>query len=293
MRCKNAIIIPVHNRKKFTLSCLDYLHQGKLDATIFLVDDGSSDGTADSVTERYPDVEIVHGDGDLYWTGGMSLGMKNAYEMGAEVFVWLNDDTLIDPIGIRSLTEKVEQEPKRIIAPLLIRSHEGSEEVTCSGCVDSKRIRLKPVKGSLGKDVDVEMLSGYCVAFSRYVIERIGFPDAEKFPHYYGDNSYTLMAHQEGFRLTVCGDVTLMLTDFHSSSFAKFILIRRNTKKFHTVFRAKKSPYLLKAMKNFMKLRYGPLMGGVTYFVKASKLILTFYLVRFAFFIKRCFGMCA
>ncbi|MFP3345185.1 glycosyltransferase, partial [Halomonas sp. SIMBA_159] len=85
-------IIPVHNRKNITLKCLETLKQcGDLDRYYtIVVDDGSTDGTSEAITNLYPEVTILTGDGNLWWTGAIRKGMEYAYERGAEYFIWLN-----------------------------------------------------------------------------------------------------------------------------------------------------------------------------------------------------------
>jgi GT2 family glycosyltransferase len=38
---------------------------------VIVVDDGSSDRTAEEVAENYPKVTILKGDGNLWWTGAI------------------------------------------------------------------------------------------------------------------------------------------------------------------------------------------------------------------------------
>jgi len=38
---------------------------------VIIVDDGSSDRTAEEVAENYPEVTILEGDGNLWWTGAI------------------------------------------------------------------------------------------------------------------------------------------------------------------------------------------------------------------------------
>ena len=93
------IIIPVHNRKALTLACLENLkiNSNLQKYQVIVVDDGSSDLTSEEVVANYPEVIILKGDGNLWWTGAMALGMTYAYEKGADYFIWLNDDSLPAP----------------------------------------------------------------------------------------------------------------------------------------------------------------------------------------------------
>ena len=77
-----AILITSHNRKKITLKCLGNLLTAKnintFDFDVFLFDDGSTDGTSEAIKDQYPKVNIVNGNGDLYWNQGMRLAWKTA-----------------------------------------------------------------------------------------------------------------------------------------------------------------------------------------------------------------------
>ena len=104
-----AVLIASYNRKAKTLACLDALfRQADLDQcelSVFLVDDGSTDGTAEAVCQDYPQVRLLCGDGSLYWGGSMRLAFETALQ-AAESFTyyfWLNDDTFLRPDALKRL----------------------------------------------------------------------------------------------------------------------------------------------------------------------------------------------
>jgi len=86
-----------HNRRDKSLACLASLF--KCDAVpdtaleVFLVDDGSIDGTSSTVSMHYPEVHLIAGDGNLYWNGGMRMAFAAAMAKGFDFYLWLNDDT--------------------------------------------------------------------------------------------------------------------------------------------------------------------------------------------------------
>ena len=108
------IIIPVHNRKEITLKCLDILQKnGDLDIYyVIVVDDGSTDGTSEAIQSLYPNITILVGDGNLWWTGAIKKGMEYAYDKGAEYFIWLNDDCLVAKESINNLIVFCKQDLK-------------------------------------------------------------------------------------------------------------------------------------------------------------------------------------
>ena len=80
-----AILVTCYNRRDKTIQCLKNLFSQagiKEDFTIevFLVDDGSSDGTSEAVNMQFPQVHIIPGNGSLYWNRGMHLAWQKAKE---------------------------------------------------------------------------------------------------------------------------------------------------------------------------------------------------------------------
>jgi len=203
---RTCIVIPVHDRKRLTLQCLDCLRWCADDSTwkIILVDDGSTDGTGEAVATLHPHVEIVKGDGKRFWTGAMQLGMARALEMGATEIVWLNDDTFPDEASLRRTEDLVRRNPTWMIASTALL--EGTPQASCS----LHRRGVIPERGAL---LDADVLAGYQVAFSADVVRKIGLPDARRWPHYGGDSSFTRTAHNVGFQLKVDGDSFIVLNE--------------------------------------------------------------------------------
>ena len=76
-----AVLMACHNRVVTTLCCLERLFNNNLaDIDVWLVDDGSSDGTETRVRERFPSVNVIKGTGNLYWARGMRLAWEKAIE---------------------------------------------------------------------------------------------------------------------------------------------------------------------------------------------------------------------
>ncbi|MBN4078728.1 glycosyltransferase family 2 protein, partial [Gammaproteobacteria bacterium AH-315-C21] len=93
---KAAILLTCFNRKEKTLACLKSIHeQSKVDGLtikIFLVDDGSTDGTSSAVKNDYPEVNVLQGSGDLYWNGGMNFAWETTIKEFFDFYIWMNDD---------------------------------------------------------------------------------------------------------------------------------------------------------------------------------------------------------
>ena len=100
-------ILASHNRRALTERCLEsYFAQttpSDWSLSAVVADDASVDGTAAALTERFPDVRILAGDGSLYWAGGMALAERGAMERPFDLLVWLNDDVTLDADALTRL----------------------------------------------------------------------------------------------------------------------------------------------------------------------------------------------
>lgn len=200
------VLIPVHNRKDITLDGLENLKQTQdwEGLNILVVDDGSTDGTYEAVSEQYPGVEILRGDGSLWWGGAMEWGMKHAMEEGANVLVWLNDDVHPEPGSVAKLAKKADELGDTVLGSVVYPEPEpelGYNYTTRWG-TGLFSLRSMPYEGD--KEIQYcELVSGKMVAIPRKVVEEIGYPNVERFHHHNSDLEYTYRATEHGFDVGV------------------------------------------------------------------------------------------
>lgn len=198
------ILIPVHNRRDTTLRGLKQIYQ---DPTVqqwpglhvVVIDDGSTDGTAKAIQQTFPMVEILSGDGSLWWTGAMRQGMEYAVQQGCDAVIWLNDDCPPTTGSLAAMHQTSQQQGNAIIgaACYIAETH------TLKPTGAKGRVRIAAYPGDL---LPVDEMSGHCVYIPRVVMDTIGFPNICRFPHYHGDSSYSLRATRSGFRAYLLGD---------------------------------------------------------------------------------------
>lgn len=109
-----SIMMACFNRKQKTLECLRRLelltHESEYAVEVWLLDDGSTDGTADAVKHAYPAVKVIAHAGGLYWNRAMHMLFSQVKAAGRTAYyVWLNDDTMLHESALRRLLSVAEQ----------------------------------------------------------------------------------------------------------------------------------------------------------------------------------------
>jgi GT2 family glycosyltransferase len=266
------IIIPVHNRRVLTLACLENLKtNGDLQKyQVIIVDDDSSDRTPEEVKSTYPEVTVLNGDGNLWWTGAIAKGMQYAATHQAEFVIWLNDDCILEPNTLTTLVEFLHSHPQTIAGAVCYSLDTQTLEET--GAQGRQRVTAKP-----GEVVPVNEMSGYCVGIPIKVIKAIGVPNQSRFPHYYGDCTYILKANRFGFPVYLLGNVRVS----HQASKATIQDAVHKLKADHSiiqifkaVFLSKKSPYFLRSQFFYSIEKYGLIQGFAIFSIKFNGWIL-------------------
>ena len=261
-----AIIIPVHNRRDTTLACLRHLlATGDLGrCSVIVVDDGSNDGTSEVVSAEFPQVEILRGDGQLWWTGAIALGMQRASAAGADAICWLNDDCLPAAGTLDALFAEATVAPGQLVAPACYNAD--TDVAVPNAFVGRNRVPATPAKKE-----KADGLSGFCVALPRAVWTQIGLPDPVRFPHYFGDNAYTMGAARAGFPVVLLGAARADLTAYHPPPTLRAMGERARgwREQWMRVFISPKSPYRLRTLLAFQRLKYGWVLGTAIALVRS------------------------
>jgi GT2 family glycosyltransferase len=265
------ILIPAHNRREFTVGCLERLRaNGDLaDCSVIVVDDGSTDGTGEAIARAFPDVVVVPGDGSLFWTRAMRLAMREAEARGAGPLFWLNDDCHPQPGALRNLREFLEKNPDALVGPRCVDKATGRAVPT--GFTGRRTFSPAP-----GEELSVQGLSGFCVGLGANASRRLGPPDAENFPHYYGDTAYTIRASRAGTRVVLLGAAAVDLVDHRDGPAQLRERVRTNeslAKNWRRIFWGTNSPYRLRTLFAFQRLKYGAAAGTALAAARAASWI--------------------
>lgn len=177
---KIAVLMTCHNRKETTLSCLrGLMPQLGAEDRVFLVDDGSTDGTGEEVKRMFEcsnvlNGRVIKGNGNLFWAKGMRLAWETAVKEGDwDAYLWLNDDTQLEVSAIARL-----------------RKVGGEGNVAVGGLIDSSGAKVY----GLCED---GIFSGNVVFVPRRVYEEVGMI-CGCYHHAWADVDYALHCKQAG-----------------------------------------------------------------------------------------------
>jgi GT2 family glycosyltransferase len=200
------IIIPVRNRKIFTRECLLSLkNQTMKSFRIIVIDDGSTDGTGEMIKMEFPEVILLKGDGNLWWTKATNLGVKYALEKGADYILTLNDDTVAAEDYIEKMIYWAEIK-KNVLLGSFAFDFDTKKPVYGGEIINWKRAKSDFLLDSLKPDefsglYKVSLYPGRGLLIPAKVFSDIGLYDEKNFPHYYADIDFALRASSKGFEI--------------------------------------------------------------------------------------------
>lgn len=200
------VVIPVHNRWHYTEACLAALRRQTFGAfRTVVVDDGSTDGTADHLAHAFPEVTVLRGSGNLYWTAAVNLGIAHALAQGAGQVLTLNNDTLPPPDFLAQMHGQSLGHPDALLGPLELDADTGGVRYAGER-INWLKANAEPINdtsspGQRGGLHSVDWLPGRGLLIPAGVFAKIGLFDARTFPHYFADLDFTRTARRHGFPL--------------------------------------------------------------------------------------------
>lgn len=171
-----------------------------------VVDDASTDGTADAVREAFPKATVIAGDGHLFWARGMHVGLALALQRSASHVLWLNDDVRLHVNALGQLLSELEALTHRLgRSPILVGAMaDANGKLSYGGDVAAgrwRRFRYTRVGGS-DEALRCDAMNGNCVLMEMDVARAVGNIDP-LFEHAMGDTDYALRAGAAGIPVYV------------------------------------------------------------------------------------------
>lgn len=123
-RC--TIIVLNYNGKHLLPACLDSLTRQTyphLDITV--VDNASTDGSAELVSEKYPSVRFLALDKNYGFSGANNFALRDALNRHADYLMLLNNDTFAAPDMVAEMIAVMQRDPKiAVVCPKIYFAHQ-------------------------------------------------------------------------------------------------------------------------------------------------------------------------
>ena len=199
---KISVVIPNWNGKHWLKTCLDSLSAQRFtDFRTYVVDNGSTDGSAAFIRENYPEVILIENAENLGFAGGMNRGFSEAR---GELLIALNNDVETDPLWLETIAEVMDANPQAGSGASQLMDFEARDVVDSLG--DGYfpfGLSFKAWSGSTYpvQGLPVREIQSPCAAASVYrreMLDRIGLFD-EDFFAYMEDIDLGLRAQSAGY----------------------------------------------------------------------------------------------
>ena len=215
---KASVIVLSWNGMEYLEDCLDaVLAQEYPDFEVIVVDNGSSDGSADFVERLYPQVRLIRNERNLGFAAGNNVGLRAAR---GDALVLLNQDAVVEPGWLEVLVTALEDPTIGMVGCKLLYpdgtiQHAGGRIVDSRG--SSRHIgRGEPDTGQYDTMEEVDFVTGAALALSRDTLARVGPLDEGFAPAYYEDTDWSYRVREVGLRVVYCP--TAVATHFESTS---------------------------------------------------------------------------
>jgi GT2 family glycosyltransferase len=217
---KSSVIILSWNGMDYLEDCLSsVLTQDYPDFEVIVVDNASTDGSADFVAERYPQVRLIRNRQNLGFAAGNNVGLRAAT---GDVLVLLNQDTVVQTGWLAALVAACLTDPDIGIVGSKALYPDGSIQ-HAGGYVSERGEGIhygyrQADEGQFDQMQDVDYVSGTALGITRAAFESIDELDEGFVPVYFEDVDWCYRARGAGFRVVYAPEAVLVHKEASSTT---------------------------------------------------------------------------
>jgi N-acetylglucosaminyl-diphospho-decaprenol L-rhamnosyltransferase len=137
MKMKATVVIPTYNGRSLLAEALEHLGAQTVAHDVVVVDNCSTDGTAELVAERFPHVRVVALDRNLGFGRAVNRGVA---AVETDVVVLVNNDVLCAPDFLERLLEPLDDDGVAMVAGVLLQ-HDRPQLVDSAGIELDRTLR--------------------------------------------------------------------------------------------------------------------------------------------------------
>jgi GT2 family glycosyltransferase len=203
------VVIPVFQRSRDTIHCLDLLKRQTYSSIQIVVSDGGSkDNSVDEIRKAHPEITLLTTSKNLWWGEAIARGIDFSLRQSVspEDFVlMLNDDTEFDESFIATLV-MVSRRERAAVGAMVVDSR-SPNKLHCGGVLvdwQSMKISSRYPRGENELFFDgIQTLSGRASLVPIHMIQTGGNVNAKRLPHYISDYEFFCRLKRIGFRIGI------------------------------------------------------------------------------------------
>jgi len=227
---------------------------------IVVVDNGSGDGTAgylQELAQRNPRVRILLNGSNRGFAAAANQGLAAS---GGEILVLLNNDTIVPPHSLQKLASRLDDESVGMVGPVSNRcGNEAQVEARYDSWGGLMEFARKRTRTHRDQEFEIPMLTMFCVALRKDVLERVGVLDERFEIGLFEDEDYCTRLTRAGYRLVCMEDV--FIHHFGQASIGKLAadgeygeLFHKNRRKYEAKWGRKWAPHLRRTTGEYRSL---------------------------------------
>jgi GT2 family glycosyltransferase len=224
-----SVIVVVYNSRAYLQPCLQsILEDLGPHGELIVVDNGSTDGSADLVRSRFPNVQLIQAE-NIGYAGGNNRGVAVAQ---GEYLVFLNPDTVVHPGALAALLAPLAAQPEiGLTTACIVHLRQPDVINTCGLTMHYTGLTYCRGAGqpraAYAQSSEVDSVSGAAFAIRRDLFEQLGGFD-ERFFMYVEDTDLSWRARLAGYSCLYVADAVVSHDYQPSFSPAKSFYLDRN-----------------------------------------------------------------
>lgn len=204
---KISILILNWNGLSDTLECLESVK--KIDYPNFeviVVDNGSTDGSATTISRLHPDIVIIETGKNLGFAEGNNVGIRHVLHKGSDFILLLNNDTVVDPQLLNAFIEASDLNPEGVFGAKIYKYSDPCRIWFAGARWDKEFSHFVHIgceeidngdKYELYQEIDY--VCGCAIFFGKGAVEKVGYLEPKFFLNF-EETDWCFRARRSGFR---------------------------------------------------------------------------------------------
>jgi len=197
------------NRKDYLLECIASVKDMDYPSDeLIVVDNASTDGSADAVKEKYADVTIIENDKNYGAIGGKNIGLRYALKLEPEYIFMVDNDIVCSKDALSQLVAVLDKDKTAGMVGSMMYDHSKPDIILSAGGTIDYTQNVSRGRGDGEKDTGkfnkievVDYLWGGSLLVRKDVLERVGLFDEEFIGYWFEDTDLSVRVHKAGFKV--------------------------------------------------------------------------------------------